>query len=64
LKLDNDHLMEKDNSRQIELSNVVQMKEKLAENGGRPVRKTVLNFVPTCADALDKIVTNVDSLQN
>lgn len=56
--------MEKDNSRQIELSNVVQMKEKLAENGGRPVRKTVLNFVPTCADALDKIVTNVDSLQN
>ena len=26
------------------------MKERLAENGGRPVRKNVLNFVPTCAD--------------
>jgi perosamine synthetase len=26
------------------------MKEKLAENGGRPVRKTVLNFVSTRAD--------------
>jgi hypothetical protein len=40
--------MEKDNSCQIDLSKVVQLKKKLAEKGGRPSRRTVL-FVSTCA---------------
>lgn len=42
MKPDPLYVMEKDNSCQIDLANVVQMKEKLAEKGGKPVRRTVL----------------------
>ena len=48
MKPDPLYVMEQDNSCQIDLANVVQMKEKLAEKVGKPIRRTVL-FMSTRA---------------
>jgi hypothetical protein len=65
MKPDPLYVMEKDNSCQIDLANVVQIKEKLAEKGGKPVRRTVL-FVSTRAgvgkEEIQAVVPNVQTM--